>query len=141
MFEDHPSIATQLTFEQIQHYILAANTMASRVAVDAGLDYSVCLRLHDDYIEKISHSKNPNQLPQVFRDMITDYATKVQKIHALPSSHPIVKKIAEAKLLLSQTSLPVSEISAMLNFTNPSYFCHLFKKVTGQTPKEFAREV
>lgn len=186
MFEDDPSGLTRITPNQIQHYILAANTIASRVAMNAGLDYSVCLRLHDNYIDAISHCINPSLLSQTFRQMIYDYANRVNQSHALPSSHPIVKavvsstqkllyeklstsviaadlklstpylcrvfrhetgmtisdyileqKITEARRLLMQGSLSVSEISASLNFTTPSRFCHLFKKLTGVSPGKF----
>lgn len=45
--------------------------------------------------------------------------------------------IHEAKIALINHSLSISEISYQLNFQDPGYFSRLFKKKTGQTPREF----
>lgn len=45
--------------------------------------------------------------------------------------------IAEAKNLLTITSMTSAEISATLGFESPSYFSRLFKKATGLTPLDF----
>lgn len=45
--------------------------------------------------------------------------------------------IAEAKNLLSITTMTSSEVSATLGFESPSYFSRLFKKCTGMTPLVF----
>lgn len=45
--------------------------------------------------------------------------------------------ILEAKRLLINLKLTVTEIAYRLNFEDSSYFCKLFKKQTGMTPKAF----
>jgi YesN/AraC family two-component response regulator len=45
--------------------------------------------------------------------------------------------LAETKMLLKLTNLTALQISEELNFPNPSYFGHFFKKCTGMTPKEY----
>lgn len=44
-------------------------------------------------------------------------------------------RIEEAKKLLAYSSTPISEICALLNYTDQSYFTKVFKKQTGKTPK------
>lgn len=46
-----------------------------------------------------------------------------------------------AKRSLQNTSMPISEISYMLGFSEPSIFHRSFKKWTGLTPKSFRQEV
>lgn len=46
-------------------------------------------------------------------------------------------KIDEAKRLLTETSLSVTDISAKLGFSELKYFCSLFKKQTGFSPAAF----
>lgn len=43
----------------------------------------------------------------------------------------------QAQKLLSKRRVKVQEVSEALGYNTPSYFAHLFKKVTGLTPNEF----
>lgn len=45
--------------------------------------------------------------------------------------------IAEAKVLLNEPCLSVTEIAELLNFADQSYLSRFFKKNTGMSPKEF----
>ncbi|MCU0325782.1 MAG: helix-turn-helix domain-containing protein [Spirosomaceae bacterium] len=49
--------------------------------------------------------------------------------------------ILEAKVLLHQPSISISEISFSIGFDDPSYFGRFFKKHTGYTPKEFRKMI
>lgn len=46
-------------------------------------------------------------------------------------------KIDEAKRLITESELTVSQVSDKLSFQNPSYFARIFKKRVGMTPSEF----
>jgi AraC-like DNA-binding protein len=46
-------------------------------------------------------------------------------------------RIQDAKRLLREQKLTVTQISEELGFTSIHYFCRLFKKETGMTPKEY----
>ncbi|MDE6343005.1 MAG: helix-turn-helix transcriptional regulator [Muribaculaceae bacterium] len=47
--------------------------------------------------------------------------------------------IMEAKIMLSETSLTIQEISNKLNFANQSFFGKYFKHLTGYSPSEFKK--
>ena len=47
------------------------------------------------------------------------------------------QKIEEAKHLILYSDLSISEIFAVLNFYDQSYFIKVFKKITGLTPKQY----
>jgi AraC family transcriptional regulator, transcriptional activator of pobA len=47
----------------------------------------------------------------------------------------------EAKRLLINKSMTISEIAGSLNFADNSYFTKFFKKQTGQTPEEFRKDL
>lgn len=49
-------------------------------------------------------------------------------------------RMEKAKYLLRQTSLKNYEIAEKVGFSDPHYFSIAFKKTTGMTPKEYARE-
>ena len=47
------------------------------------------------------------------------------------------KRIEKAKLLLSENSLSITEISAKCGYSSVYYFCRTFKQNTGYTPSEY----
>lgn len=49
--------------------------------------------------------------------------------------------VLEAKVLLYQTDVPISEIAAEIGFLDPSYFTRLFKKYEGITPLQFRKMI
>ena len=49
-------------------------------------------------------------------------------------------RMERAKVLLRQTSLKNYEIAEKVGFSDPHYFSILFKKMTGKTPKEYAKD-
>ncbi len=46
-------------------------------------------------------------------------------------------KMEDAKRLLENTNLAVTDICYQVGYDNPSYFTEVFKKTTGMTPKEY----
>jgi AraC-like DNA-binding protein len=48
-------------------------------------------------------------------------------------------KINTAKKLLEESSMSINEISEVLNFDTPAYFCRFFKNKTKFYPGEFRR--
>lgn len=50
-------------------------------------------------------------------------------------------RIKEAKALIRERKLTITQISAQLGFDSAHYFCRVFKKATGQSPTEYAKTV
>ncbi len=50
-------------------------------------------------------------------------------------------KISEAKYLIRKEMYTISQISDFLCFDNPHYFCRVFKRETGMTPRQYADSV
>ncbi len=49
-------------------------------------------------------------------------------------------KIRLAQNMLVNTKLSISQISDELGFCNPNYFCKIFNKISGNSPREFRKE-
>lgn len=47
--------------------------------------------------------------------------------------------VLEAKVLLKHNDLLIYQVSDKLNFSNPSFFCTFFKRMTGMTPQEYQK--
>lgn len=50
-------------------------------------------------------------------------------------------RIRRASVLLGESDLPVTEVGSRCGFESPSYFALLFRRHTGQTPREYRREL
>ena len=68
-----------------------------------------------------------NQLYSAFRDNL---GTTIKE-------YIVARKLEKAKQLLVDTDRPIVEISEAVSIGEYSYFCKLFKKKTGMTPKAF----
>lgn len=48
--------------------------------------------------------------------------------------------ISEAKVMLKYSNLQTYQVSDQLNFSNPSFFCKFFKRLTGMTPQQYQHD-
>ena len=56
-----------------------------------------------------------------------------------PVEYRLYAKIKKASYLLESTDMTVYEISEQLGFFDAAYFCKMFKKYKGMTPKQFSQ--
>ncbi|UPK68230.1 AraC family transcriptional regulator [Chitinophaga filiformis] len=87
------------------------------------------------------------------RHMVSDYAAmlNISPSHLNKSVRMITRKaptkwidetiVQEAKVLLSQSDFPISEVAIQVGFEDQSYFTRLFKRYEGMTPTEFRRMI
>lgn len=50
-------------------------------------------------------------------------------------------RIEKAKMHLRNSRIPISEISDLVGYDNHSYFCKVFKKVTGMSPSKYRKQM
>jgi AraC-like DNA-binding protein len=86
------------------------------------------VKLPKDYAELLYIT--PNHLNAVCKDVLGLSAGEVIRNRTL----------LEAKRLLTNPRLNISEIAFNLNFSDNSYFTKFFKKIEGITPEEFRRK-
>lgn len=87
------------------------------------------LKLPKDYAEMLYIT--PNHLNAVCKDLLGMQAGEVIRNRTL----------LEAKRLLTNMQLTITEIAFELNFKDNSYFTKFFKKSEGITPEEFRRNI
>ena len=57
-----------------------------------------------------------------------------------PARYIQLYRVGKAKELLLNTSASIEEIAVAVGFANASYFCKVFKNLTGMTPSEFSQK-
>ncbi|KAB7670774.1 helix-turn-helix domain-containing protein [Bacillus sp. B1-b2] len=81
-----------------------------------------------DHLSAITHL-HPNYLHRIFKEStgctIIDYLTKI--------------RIEKAKMLITQTDIPITKISSFVGMNSSQYFSKVFKKYTGTTPTALRR--
>lgn len=60
-------------------------------------------------------------------------------IGVTPYQYLLKKKVAKAKLLISETEIPLTQISVELGFNCYSNFCNVFKREVGTTPNNLRK--
>ena len=68
-----------------------------------------------------------------FRNLFKQYSGKT------PSKYCLDNRILRAKQLLGSGQYSVAEVSAMVGYRDPGYFCKVFKKETGILPGHYSR--
>lgn len=163
--------------------------IASRTAMDSGVNCDLINTMSGHYIEEISKSSTATDFAMVFADMFKSYTSQVAKLRQLASGSPLSHKIdsfiqshlyeklspariaehlnmncsylcthfkqttgktisayiqeckiQEAIHLLECGNLSSPAISELLCFSSQSYFCAVFKKITGMTPQEYKKK-
>lgn len=98
--------------KKVEHYLSAHLTDASCLSLENLASY---LGLSPQYVSKI--------FKEEYSQTFTEYITW--------------RRVELAKTYLLQTSSTVAQIAEMTGYTDTNYFCRVFKKLTGMTPKEY----
>lgn len=95
---------------------------------------------------KIKNYLDSNYTQNITLDFLAElsYLNKFHLVHTFtkqigtsPINYLITKRIDESKNLLTTTNFSIRDISSIVGFSNSSYFSHMFKKITGCSPKEY----
>ena len=117
----------------------AVCTPAPQVAAAASRQCAAVRR----YIDM--HFKEPLNLDQLAGEA---FVNKYYLAHAFkreygisPINYMLSRRIAESKYLLSETDMPLSQISQALGFSSPSYFSQAFRRSEGLSPTEYRQQL
>lgn len=60
-------------------------------------------------------------------------------IGVAPMQYLLKFRVRQASRLLAETDLPITEVGSRCGFESPSYFTLTFRRLTGQTPRDYRR--
>ena len=100
------------------------------------------LRVVLDYIEKRFNSELPvSELAHMAKLSEDYFSVQFKKSVGLsPHQYIVMKRIEEAKVLLTTTDLSIGQIAPMIGYCNENYFSTIFKRQMGITPSQYRRQ-
>lgn len=130
------------TLRQIKDTCICAAAIASRAAVEGGVDHAAAFRLSDLYIQKAELLENIPSLEKLQGEIFIDFAEQVQKVMYQTNLPPQARKNSLLAACASYVSrniydnISMEELARTMGYTR-SYFCDQFKKQTGLTLTQY----
>ncbi|WP_139903105.1 helix-turn-helix domain-containing protein [Clostridium thermarum] len=110
-------------------------TLATRAAIEGGLDAELAFTLSDSSIQAIEEINDVTDLWNLNNIILCDFASRVRKVKSLNYSKNILLCISYVQKHLYE-NISVSDLAEILD-VNPNYLSELFKKEVGITLSEY----
>ena len=138
---ENPSVAllieTKGIILQLLSRFLSSDAQASSFTTNTSNRFKDILSFIRNNIDKNISMNELSAQTQMSNDHFTRSFKK--EVGTAPLEYINQKRIEKAQLLLVVTSLSVNEILGKTGFNSASYFCRIFKTITGQTPLDYRK--
>ena len=128
------SLANVLAVHLLRHYTSASNPPRFAGGLSGQRLRRVLSFIADNYESDLSL----RELAEVAGMSAFHFAREFKRTTGLPPHQYLIKfRIERAKQLLTQSELPLVEVSSRAGFSHQSHFTRLFRKLTGTTPQSY----
>lgn len=119
-----------------QYLFVAATTLATRYAIEGGMDYETAYIASDLFIQRADKATSAEEVNAIHKEMLTYYVKQVSAVHRQKVlSKPVIQCMDYIYYNLHE---PLdSQILAQVTGLNRSYLSTLFHKETGITLSEY----
>lgn len=114
----------------MQYHFCIGVAMVTRFCVDGGMDHELAYTLSDLYIQRADHISNVEQINQLQKEMVFDYANRMRKLHQESISSKSIVLCLDYIHSHLHDPIPLHTLATIVSL-NPSYLSTLFKKQTG----------
>lgn len=120
---------------QIRYWSVCVITLATRYAIQGGLDEFSAFNLSDEYILRIDEAKNEDSVFEILQEGLIEFATLVRKksVKNCPKSINNCLEYIEVHL---HENISLARLSKTAGLSQP-YLSALFKKYMGVTVSEY----
>ena len=122
---------------QQKNLFIAATSIATRAAIEGGLNSEIAFSLSDIYICQVEAMKTVN--PDMVEKMLVDFAGRVQEINKVEGYSPYVNQCYEYIKLHIYDDINISMIADYLGISH-EYLSRLFKQETGMSVIEYLKK-
>ena len=132
----NPGLIAPSALRQLKNTLIVSITLATRAAIEGGLDYDTAYLLSDLYIQKAEHTNTPDALYALMSQVNYEFAKRVQDCKMPITSNDILQK---AILFIQQHTnchISAAEVADHVGFSR-AYFSTYFKKHLGFSISDF----
>lgn len=126
----HAGTLASTSLRQLKNIIIVTTTLATRAAIEGGLDADSAYHLSDYYIQNAESADNPDVLYHLLGVINHDFAEKVAEQKVPRTSDDILQKAIRYVLQNTNTPLKVTDVAEYVGFSR-SYFSSYFKEKLG----------
>jgi len=135
-FSGNVGILASDSLRNAKNLIICSVTLASRAAVDGGLDYEVAMRRADAYLQKVEIAPDIPSVYALNQNMMKTYASLVAKRKIGNPDSPTAVKIYNYVEQHIYGKIREQDIANALGISRP-YLCTQFKRETGINLNDF----
>ena len=132
----NPGILASSALRQIKNNLIVTTTLATRAAIDGGLDYDTAYQLSDLYIQRAEHINDADTLYTLMGQVNYDFARRVHESRLFVSSDDMIQKAIRYVQQNVNCHITVADVAAHVGFSR-SYFSAYFKRRLGFSLGDF----
>lgn len=129
-------ITGSTSLRQLKNNIIITTTLATRAAIDGGLDYDTAYQLSDEFIQTAEKLQNPDALNKLFPRITYTFAKKVYEVQTPFSSNDVIQKAIRFIQQNTNQHITVADVAEYVGFSR-SYFSTYFKQELGFSVNAF----
>lgn len=137
--DKHVGQMSRNPFRQQLYGVIVGIAVATRAAMNGGLNEEEAYTLSDIYIREADSCNMPDQLWDLYVRMIVDFAERVREAKKDTSISDTIQVSMDYILNHLHYDTPLKEIADHAGLSE-TYFSALFKKETGETVSEFIQK-
>jgi AraC-like DNA-binding protein len=124
--------------KHIEYIVCAAIVIASRAAMDAGIDAGSAYALSDIYSQKLEKSRNVMEMLRLCQTMMLEFAARVKRFRQARSASTYVE--ASKSFIDNHLNKPftLEDVAETVHITKP-YLSKLFMEQEGVSVMDYAR--
>lgn len=126
----HTGILASNNTRQLKNLIIVTTTLATRAAIDGGMDVDAAFHLSDYYIQNAELTNDTNVLYHLLGQINYDFAQKVAEYKVPATSDDLLQKALHYVLQHTNCHITVSDVAEFVGFSR-SYFSSYFKENLG----------
>lgn len=126
----HTGILASNNIRQLKNIIIVTTTLATRAAIDGGLDIDAAFHLSDYYIQSAEMTNDIHVLYHLLGQINYDFAEKVAEYKVPATSDDLLQKALHYVLQHTNCRITVTDVAEYVGFSR-SYFSSYFKENLG----------
>lgn len=131
VFQSKELLTEEETVTQIQQVMSGSVVLPQQTSM---LVKRVLVYMHQHYAEMLSRQQIADAV-----GVNQDYLSRIfhQELGLSPWGYLNRYRILQAKALLRNTNLSITDVASQVGFDNPSYFSRVFRQSVGRTPRAY----